>query len=180
MEFLFLFPFLSKTRPKLDTNEVNLFRNSGIWYCQLISLMFFSGRMNLDLISNWEISLNSCIPVHSLWAMNCLNWNIFFKLSAGPLISLFLDFWWHLLRVSKPEWAVIFMLGRGIHVTCSLRFTSGVTPANLLVACMAVELISSTYLWPGIGGGGLNGRPIAPQANALPTELCQLAVNRNL
>ena len=49
----------------------------------------------------------------------------------GPMI--------HLLWVSKPEWAALFALGRGIRVTCSLRFTSGATPANLLVASMAAE-----------------------------------------
>ena len=40
-----------------------------------------------------------------------------------------LDFWWHLLWVSKPEWAALFTFGIGIR---SLRFTSGVTAANLL------------------------------------------------
>ena len=39
-----------------------------------------------------------------------------------------------------------------VHVRCSLRFTSGATPANLLAASMAAEPISSTYLRPGIGG----------------------------
>ena len=37
-------------------------------------------------------------------------------------------------------------------VTHSLRFTSGVTPANLLVASMTAKPSSSTYLWAGIGG----------------------------
>ena len=32
------------------------------------------------------------------------------------------------------------MLGRGVSVTCSLRFSSGVIPVNLLVASMAAEL----------------------------------------
>ena len=32
----------------------------------------------------------------------------------------------------------------GIHVTCSIRFTSGVTPADLLVACMVAKPFSST------------------------------------
>ena len=40
---------------------------------------------------------------------------------------------------------------RGIYVTCSLRFTSTATAANLLVASMAVKQFSSTYLWAGIG-----------------------------
>ena len=44
------------------------------------------------------------------------------------------------------------MFGGGAHVTCSLRSTSGVAPANLLAASMAAELISSMYLQAGIGG----------------------------
>ena len=41
---------------------------------------------------------------------------------------------------------------RHICVTCSLRFTSGVTPANLLVASMTAKPFSSTCLQAGIGG----------------------------
>ena len=46
-----------------------------------------------------------------------------------PLISLF---WTS--GVSKPEWAALFVLGEGVCVTHSLRFTSGATPADLLAA----------------------------------------------
>ena len=63
-----------------------------------------------------------------------------------------LDFWWCLLWVSKPEWVTLFALGGGIYVTCPLRFTSGVTPADLLVASMAAKALSCTYLRAGIGG----------------------------
>ena len=69
---------------------------------------------------------------------------------CGATDTPVLDFWWCLLWVSKPEWAALFALDGGVHV--SLRFTSGLTPANLLVAGMAAKLISSTYLQPGIGG----------------------------
>ena len=54
--------------------------------------------------------------------------------------------------VSKPEWVAIVMLGGGIHVTGSLRFTSGVTPADLLAASMATEPFSFTYQQADIGG----------------------------
>ena len=37
------------------------------------------------------------------------------------------------------------------HVICSRRFTSGTTPADLLVAMMAAKPITSTPLWPSIG-----------------------------
>ena len=50
-----------------------------------------------------------------------------------------LDFWWCLLWVSKPKWAALFTLGRGICDVCSLRFTSGVTPAELLMASMVTS-----------------------------------------
>ena len=43
------------------------------------------------------------------------------------------------------------IFGGGVCVTYSLRFTSGVTPANLLSASITAELISSTYLQAGIG-----------------------------
>ena len=94
--------------------------------------------------------------------------NIFFlsfKVFCGASDTPVLDFWWHLLWVSQPEWAAFFMLGRGIHFTWSLRFTAGVTPADLLVASMAAKLISSMYLQAGIGG------TIVSQVNTLPTEL---------
>ena len=70
----------------------------------------------------------------------------------GATDTSVLDFWWCLLWVSKPEWSALFTLGWDIHATCSLRFTSGVTPADLLVASMAAELFSFTYLRAGIVG----------------------------
>ena len=50
---------------------------------------------------------------------------------CGATDTPVLDFWRCLLWVSKPEWAALFTLDRGVCVTCSLRFTSGVTPADL-------------------------------------------------
>ena len=35
-----------------------------------------------------------------------------------------LDFLWCLLWVSKPEWAALFTIGRGIRDVCSIIFTS--------------------------------------------------------
>ena len=45
------------------------------------------------------------------------------------------------------EWAALFMLGVGIHATCSLIFTSGAMPAELLVANMVFMICgdSATY-----------------------------------
>ena len=58
---------------------------------------------------------------------------------SGATDTPVLDFWWRLLWVSKQEWAALFKFGRGICVTHSLRFTSGVTPVDLLVASKAAE-----------------------------------------
>ena len=57
------------------------------------------------------------------------------------------DFWQH-----KPKWWALFALCRAVHVTHSLRFTSGMTPADLLTASMAAMLFSSMYLQAGISG----------------------------
>ena len=67
---------------------------------------------------------------------------VLFVSPLAPLFWTFGDISW----VSKPEWAALFTLGRGIHITCSPKFTSGVTPADLLVASVAPEPFSSTYL----------------------------------
>ena len=50
-----------------------------------------------------------------------------------------LDFWLHLLWVSKPEWAALFAFGRGIHDIHSLRFTSGATPLPVYIASIAAS-----------------------------------------
>ena len=70
-----------------------------------------------------------------------------------------LDFWWHLLWVSKPEWAMPYSHCRGKHNVCSPRSTSSTTLADLLVAgaqsvlsphevrLPGFELVLSEYLW---------------------------------
>ena len=79
-----------------------------------------------------------------------------FKARVGSLISV----WWKC-------------------VTHSLIFTSGVTPADLLVANMAAKIFSSTYLWAGIGGAenwdlsSCHWVTVWDQADALLTELCR-------
>ena len=93
---------------------------------------------------------------------------------CGATDTPVLDFWWCLLWVPKPLWAALFALGKGVCVTCSLRFTSGATPADMLAA----ELFSSTYLQVGIGR--LETRTYLPQANALPTELCRLVWSQSV
>ena len=67
---------------------------------------------------------------YMMYKIGEFNEYIFFKIFVGILIALFWtsgDFW-----VSKPERAALFTLGGGICVICSLRFTCGVTLANLL------------------------------------------------
>ena len=62
---------------------------------------------------------------------------------CGTTDSNVLEFWWHRLWVSKPEWTALFTLGGSISVTRSLRFMSGATPAHLLAASMPGEPFSS-------------------------------------
>ena len=83
--------------------------------------------------------------------------NLFFNF--GRHESFFWGHWcpcFGLLVISplglKKEWAALFTLGRGTYTTHFLRFTSGSTPAYLLVSSMAAKPISFTYLWPDIGG----------------------------
>ena len=79
---------------------------------------------------------------------------------------------------SKPDWAALFILGWGIHITYSLKFTSSATTANLLPASMAGESFSFTYLFTGIGGAqnwDLSCHHcLSVRDQALLTELCRL------
>ena len=85
---------------------------------------------------------------------------------VGPLIPLF----WTSGDVSSGFQSqngqpYLHLLGGGIYVICFPRFTSGVTPADLLAASMAAEHTCDHHWW------GSNRKPIKPQVNTLPTEL---------
>ena len=68
-------------------------------------------------------------------------------LFVGPLIKTVLDYLvMSPLGFKARVGSALFALGRGIHLACALRFTSGATPADLLLATMAAELISPIYL----------------------------------
>ena len=107
------------------------------------------------------------------WALSSLD-------PCGATDTPVLDFWWCLLWISKPEWLALFIFGRGVCVTHSLSFTSGVIPADLLAPSMAAKPFSSTYLWAGIGGAWNQelscscGQCDTRQVDALLTELCRL------
>ena len=97
----------------------------------------------------------------------------------GPQIPLF----WTSGAVSSgfqsQSGPALFELGRGVPVTCSLRFTSDVTPADLLAASMAAEpslphtceaLVGlKTKSYHAAVHSVRSGRP-----DALPTELSRL------
>ena len=80
-----------------------------------------------------------------------------------------LDFWWHLPWVSKPGWIPHL---HALLPVCNefLRFTSGATPADLLVANMAVGYIPYTHVAE-VGCQYSIGRPPAQWADVLSTWL---------
>ena len=125
------------------------------------------------------------VPWEHKWRTDVLYWCLVYPLYitgkafknpiSSPNTSV-LDFLWCLLWVSKPEWAALFTLGGGICVTHCLRFTFGVTPADLLAASMTVEPFSSTYLQVGIDGAEARiyravTASVLAQADVLPTDL---------
>ena len=87
-------------------------------------------------------------------------------------------FWWRLLYVWKPEWATLFLFGKGIFVTHSPQLTPGVIPANLLMASKAAKPFSSIYLtrhWWGIKVGSIVSLlPHSVRPGSLRTELRRL------
>ena len=95
---------------------------------------------------------------------------------CGATDTPVLDFWWCLLWVSKQEWEALFMPCRGIAVTCSLSFTSGVTPA---ASCQPAWQLSHSlphtckkrHWW-----GSKPGSTMPPLSHnvTLLTELCRL------
>ena len=127
----------------------------------------------------WTLSLNSELSIWKLslrlfpvWFQQGVKNNLMVDIylcSWGDLsyVEIFgatstpvLDFWWCLIWNSKPQGAASFMLGMcAICFIHSLRFTSGLTPADLFVASMAAKSFSATYLWAGNGRGrGLKTR----------------------
>ena len=83
----------------------------------------------------------------------------------GPPIALFWTSGDLSLWVSKPGWADLFLLGAGIHVTCSLRFTSGATPTELF-GCSACH---QSHSLPGTCKQALVG---------LETRICSAAASQ--
>ena len=56
-----------------------------------------------------------------------------------------LDFWWDLPWVSKPGWITHLYASSPVHSGC-LRFTSGVTLADLLAVSMAASRVSYIHV----------------------------------
>ena len=125
-----------------------------------------SSRMFSVYFSNKTIS--SQIGSRNGQYLSSLNILFFLKKKFGRHMSFYgvtdtpdLDFWWCLLWVSKPDWAALFTLGRGIHDACSLRFISGVIPADLLMASMVASRCSSHVCFSRGRMADLNRRPLA-------------------
>ena len=93
----------------------------------------------------------------------------------GPMLTLF----WTPCDVSSgflSQSAALFALNRGIHVAHSLKFTSCVTPADLLAASKAAETISSTYLQAGIGGAQCTSSCARQRYLMVPTLSCRSGI----
>ena len=78
-----------------------------------------------------------------------------------------LDLWWCLLWVSKPEWAALFALGGGIHVThpWDLCWPLGGQHGSWTDL---FHIPATRHWW------GSKVRSIVPRGKTLPTELCPL------
>ena len=81
-----------------------------------------------------QVSHSNGIDSQDPYFFHCCERNLFFLKHfwspfCGATDTPVLD-WWRLLWVSKPEWEALFAIGRGVRVTHSLRFTSGVTPTD--------------------------------------------------
>ena len=75
-------------------------------------------------------------------------------------------------QVGFPHLYALLPLYNGL-----LRFTSGVTPADLLVASMAAEPFQSTYLRTSIGGLKRAAASQHATKYVQPTDLCQLGLS---
>ena len=103
----------------------------------------------MDRVFNYSVS--SFFDSHNVWARNhanCYLFNNFFNKSLlwGQLIRLF----WTSANVfcgfqSQSEQHYLHLTEAYMCYTF-LRFTIGATPADLLVASMAAQLVSSMYL----------------------------------
>ena len=144
----------------------------------LPSYLFMPLTHHLFILYFMSISWSTC-------TLTIVNISIIFLEDISPFhgatYAPVLNFWWCLLWVLKPELAAIYMLGGGICVIHSLRFTSTVTPPNLLVTSTAAEPFSSTCIPVSRHWWGLTPGPIMPplnlwdQAGALLTHLCWLS-----
>ena len=82
--------------------------------------------------SSWVaigLSNSKWISLKKIWWTHILLWVQWYPYFGLLMMSLW---------VSKPEWATSFTLGRGTHDVHSLRFISGATLADLLIAWQSV------------------------------------------
>ena len=90
---------------------------------------------------------------------------------CGATDTPVLDFWWHLLWVSKPEWVLPYshLVEAYMIYIHSLRFTSGATPLLVYNASIAASHLPHMRISAEVGCRDLNRRPPARQSDALPT-----------
>ena len=149
------YPTYPLTHPHLGasnhSNGIILKLIERIWFClQIYDLWKHTTHTThrSQSLASEIMSFNHSPVVQFFWFFFWRTQVLFYGETDTPV----LEFWWCLLSVSKPEWAALFVFTGGIPVTHSLRFTSGATPADHLVASIAAKPFSSTYLWASIGG----------------------------
>ena len=102
-----------------------------------------SANVNKQSCVDVSVGFRSLVSLLFLFSHSFTQSNFFLEILGGHMsfyeatdtpISFY--FWCRLLWVSKPVWAALLALGRGVCDLCSLRITSGVTPADFLAARM--------------------------------------------
>ena len=94
-------------------NAVWIVNIQNIFYCFILVIRVDTGDLLVTGIHIW------------IWAK-------YLYLYLRLKVLTILDIWWRLLWGSKPELAPLFAFGGGLYITCSLRFTSGATPVDIL------------------------------------------------
>ena len=128
------------------TQSMNIHNKLLKWNSSSFDIYIYSSDFKWHVLQNtkWHFHQNSSIfKYHFTWEFTtCTDFLKFF----GGHISFLWDHWYPCFGLLvmfplgfKARVGALFSLGKGMHDVHSLRFTCGVTPANLLVVSMAAS-----------------------------------------